>query len=162
MAPPSDVVVVGAGIVGCAVAYELARRGASVQIVDDRPAGMGATQASAGVLAPFIEAREDGPLLELTAASLNLFDAFVANVCAASGESITYQRSGTPDVALGDEAMTRLRTSADTLRKRGIAAHILDGRDVRTEEPHLSGEAAGGLLIAMHGYVVATELTRAL
>ena len=34
---PSDVVVVGAGIVGCAVAYELARRGASVQVVDERP-----------------------------------------------------------------------------------------------------------------------------
>jgi len=49
---PSDIIVIGAGIVGCSIAYELARRGASVQIVDDRPAGMGATQASAGVLAP--------------------------------------------------------------------------------------------------------------
>ena len=57
MPRPSDIVVVGAGIVGCAVAYELARRGASVQVVDGRrPVGMGATQASAGVLAPYIEA----------------------------------------------------------------------------------------------------------
>ena len=78
VAAPSDIVVVGAGIVGCAVAYELARRGASVQIVDDRPAGMGATQASAGMLAPYIEAREGHPLLELTVRSLDLFDKFVA------------------------------------------------------------------------------------
>ena len=62
MAPASDIIVVGAGIVGCAVAYELARRGASVEIVDERPVGMGATQASAGVLAPYIEAREGSPL----------------------------------------------------------------------------------------------------
>jgi glycine oxidase len=58
VSPPTDIVVIGAGIIGCATAYELARRGASVQVVDDRPAGMGATQASAGVLAPYIEARD--------------------------------------------------------------------------------------------------------
>ena len=79
MAPrPSDIIVVGAGIVGCAVAHELARRGASVQIVDERPAGMGATQASAGVLAPYIEAGAGGPLLDLTVRSLELYDAFMA------------------------------------------------------------------------------------
>ena len=47
MGRPSDIIVVGAGIVGCAVAHELASRGASVEIVDERPVGMGATQASA-------------------------------------------------------------------------------------------------------------------
>ena len=55
MPPSPDIIVVGAGIVGCAVAYELARRGASVQIVEERTAGMGATQAAAGILAPHIE-----------------------------------------------------------------------------------------------------------
>src|SRR2546426_3538697 len=98
MSRPSDVVVIGAGIVGCAVAYELARRGAAVQIVDDRPAGMGATQASAGVLAPYIEAREAGPLLELTARSLDLFDKFIARLTAVSGAPVTYRRSGTLDI----------------------------------------------------------------
>ena len=53
---PSDIIVVGAGIVGCAIAHELASRGVSVEIVDERPVGMGATQASAGVLAPYIDA----------------------------------------------------------------------------------------------------------
>ena len=59
MPPSRDIVVVGAGVIGCAIAYELARRGASVEIVDDRAAGMGATQASAGLLAPFIEAEAE-------------------------------------------------------------------------------------------------------
>src|SRR5258706_15241208 len=77
VAASSDVIVVGAGVIGCAVAFELARRGASVRILDGRSVGMGATQASAGVLAPYIEAREGGPLLDLTARSLALFDAFV-------------------------------------------------------------------------------------
>src|SRR5437764_333302 len=88
MGAPSDIIVVGAGIVGCAIAHELASRGASVEIVDDRPVGMGATQASAGVLAPYIEAREGSPLLELTARSLDLFDAFVERVRADSGAAV--------------------------------------------------------------------------
>lgn len=64
MTDARDIVIVGAGIVGCAVAYELARRGASVEVVDMREAGQGATQASAGMLAPYVEAREESPLLE--------------------------------------------------------------------------------------------------
>ena len=71
MSRSSDIIVIGAGVVGCAIAYELARRGASVEIIDDRAVGMGATQASAGVLAPFIEAREGNPLLDLAVRSLD-------------------------------------------------------------------------------------------
>jgi glycine oxidase len=160
--PPSDIVVVGAGIVGCAVAYELARRGASVQIVDDRAAGMGATQASAGVLAPFIEAREGGPLLAITARGLELFDKFIARVALVSGAPIVYQRTGTLDVALLEPSLAAFSMLAATLLSRGIAAELLDAHAVRAEEPHLSGRAVGGLLIPSHGFVGAIELTRAL
>src|SRR5436190_4623135 len=99
MERPSDIIVVGAGVVGCAVAYELASRGASVEIVDDRPVGMGATQASAGVLAPYIEALEGSPLLELTVRSLDLYDRFLERVTADSGIAVPYRRTGTLDVA---------------------------------------------------------------
>ena len=162
MAAPSDIIVIGAGIVGCAAAYELARRGASVQIVDDRPAGMGATQASAGVLAPYIEAREEGPLLELTVRSLDLFDKFVARVSAVSGSHITYRRTGTLDVALTDQAMRRFRQSANALARKGVAAEVVDAAGARSEESHLADGILGGLLIPSHGYVIAGELTRAL
>jgi glycine oxidase len=162
VAAPSDIVVVGAGIVGCAVAYELARRGASVQIVDDRPAGMGATQASAGVLAPYLEARDNGPLLELTVRSLDLYDTFIARVTAVSGGSVAYRRNGTLEVALHGESMARLRQSAEQLQAQGIAAELLDAHAARAEEPQLTGDLAGGLLITVHGYVAAGELTRAL
>ena len=162
MTAPSDIVVVGAGIVGCAVAYELARRGASVQIVDDRPAGMGATQASAGVLAPYIEALDEGPLLDLAARSLELFDTFIADVASASGHPITYRRTGTLDVALNQETLERFRANAANLARKGVAAEILDAGGVRVEEPLLAERAVGGLMVPTHGYVVAGQLTRAL
>jgi glycine oxidase len=162
VAAPSDVVVVGAGIIGCAVAYELARRGASVQIVDDRPAGMGATQASAGVLAPYIEAREDSPLLDLTVRSLDLFDKFVARICSVSGVPVNYRRTGTFDVAISEDGMRVLRATAAVLERRGVTARLLEGAAARDEEPHLSQDVIGGLLIPSQGFVGALELTRAL
>ena len=158
----SDVIVVGAGVVGCAIAYELARRGASVEIVDERPVGMGATQASAGVLAPYIEAREGSPLLDLTVRSLGLFDHFMARVTEDSGVAVPYHRTGTLDVATTDDEMRALRATADVLDRRDVPALWLDAQAVRAEEPQLGDVAIGGLLIGSHGFVAAGELTRAL
>jgi glycine oxidase len=157
-----DVIVVGAGIVGCAIACELARRGASVEIVDERPIGMGATQASAGVLAPYIEAREGSPLLDLTIRSLDLYDEFVARTVAESGIPVMYRRTGTIDVAGSDAELQLLRARAGMLTRRGVPALMLDALTVRDEEPHLGDGAAGGLLIEAHGFVAAADLTRAL
>ena len=160
MATSGDIVVIGAGIVGCAVASELARRGARVLIVDDRPAGMGATRASAGVLAPHIESRDRSALLDLTGRSLELFDEFVAGAREISGLPVTYCRSGTLDVALQPETLRRFEAIAAALGPG--AAELLDARAVRAEEPHLSSDVVGGLLIPSHGFVVVAELVQAL
>jgi glycine oxidase len=162
MGRPSDIIVVGAGIVGCAIADELARRGASVEIVDERPVGMGATQASAGVLAPYIEAHEHSTLFELTVRSLALFDAFVERVSAESGVRVPYRRTGTLDVAVNDAEMHALRATAGVLERRDVPALLLDAQAVRSEEPQLGDGAIGGLLIESHGFVGAVDLTRAL
>jgi glycine oxidase len=162
MGRPSDIIVIGAGIVGCAIAHELASRGASVEIVDDRPVGMGATQASAGVLAPYIEAPEGSPLLDLTVRSLDLFDGFVERVRADSGIAVAYRRTGTVDVAVNDGELAMLRATAAVLARGNVPAIMLDAQAVRSEEPQLGEAAIGGLLIETHGFVGATDLTRAL
>ena len=160
---PSDIVVVGAGIVGCAIAYELARRGASVQVVDGRSVGMGATQASAGVLAPYIEADERDPdFLDFSVRSLHLYDDFIARVSADSGVTIPYHRTGTLEVATSDERMAALGHIAARVAQQGVSVRTLDAQAVRDDEPHLGGDVIGGLLIPTHGFVAATELTRAL
>jgi glycine oxidase len=158
---PSDIIVIGAGIIGCAVAYELARRGASVEVIDERTVGMGATQASAGILAPYSEAHDTSPLFDLTVRSLNLFDGFVERVSSDSGMTIAYRRTGTLDVATDEAGMRTLRVRADALARRGIAADLLDGAAARLQEPHLTGDVVAGLLITAHGFVAANDLARA-
>lgn len=162
MEAPNDIIVVGAGIVGCAVAYELASRGASVEVVDDRPAGMGATQASAGMLAPYLEAHEGSPLLDLAVRGLDVFDAFVECVVEIGGVPVAYQRTGTLDVAQNVATMERLGRVAPWLASRGVDVELLDANAVREREPHLAGDVLGGLLVPAHGFIAAYDFTRAL
>jgi glycine oxidase len=158
---PSDIIVIGAGIVGCSVAYELVRRGASVELVDERAVGMGATQASAGILAPYIEAHEASPLFDLAVRSLNLFDEFIERVSSDSGIAIPYRRTGTLDVATDEVGTRTLQAAADALARRGIDAEFLDGAAARLEEPHVTGDVVAGLLITSHGFVAANHLAHA-
>jgi glycine oxidase len=158
----SDIVVVGSGIIGCAIAYELGRRGASVLVLDDRTPGMGATQASAGMLAPYNEVDEEGPHLELTVRSLELFDGFMAQLGADTSLSVPYRRTGTLTLALDDAAHRRLERTANWLEGRGVAAAVLDRTAVLSEEPCASPNTRAGLLLHQHGYVGATALTAAL
>ena len=143
----SSVVVVGAGIVGCAVAYELARRGMHVRVLDRRKVGQGATQASAGVLAPFIEAFDRRQLLELTSRSLGLYDEFVSRVVEDSGAAVQYARTGTLEVALDDAGLQRLGVIQKTCEDCGIQAELLKTQDLFSAEPHLSESVCGGLIV---------------
>jgi glycine oxidase len=162
MTNPSDIIVIGAGIVGCAIADELAHRGASVEIIDERPVGMGATQASAGVLAPYIETREGHPLLDLTVRSLGLYDSFVERAVGESGVPVSYRRTGTITIAVDEADWPVLQASADFLSRCGVAASLLDAAAAREAEPHFANSALGALLIEDHGFVGANDLTRAL
>ncbi len=154
--------VVGAGIVGCAVAYELARRGASVEIVDERGVGLGATQASAGMLAPYSEAPDGGPLGDITARALAVFDGFVQTLEAHTRSPLNYSRSGTLEVASSDADLSRLRQVRTSLAARGVTVQWLDADDVHEREPALGPAVRGGLAISGQGFVAVTELTRAL
>ncbi len=157
MAAP-DVIVVGAGIIGCAIARELARRGVPVRVFEARSIGAGATQASAGVLAPYIEAGEGGPLFDMALRSLAMYDHFVQDVAEDSGIAIEYRRIGTLEVATDDETGVRLQRHAAA---PGGALQWLDADAVRREQPAVVG-ARGALLAPMHAYVDAPVLTEAL
>ena len=76
----AEVIVVGGGIIGCAIAGELAARGAAVRVFEARTVGGGATHASAGILAPYIEGHDRGALFDLTLRSLAMYDDFVARL----------------------------------------------------------------------------------
>ncbi len=156
-----DAVVIGAGIIGLAVGHELARRGTRTAIIEERTAGAGATQASAGVLAPHIEAPGAGALHDLTVRSLGLYDGFIANVQQDAGAAIEYGRGGTLEIATGLQSADRLRRLAESLGAAGVTAEWMDGPGAVRTEPALA-PPEGALLVRGHGYVRVLQLTAAL
>jgi glycine oxidase len=155
-----NITVIGAGIVGLSVAYELASRGATVRILDPRGPGQGATWASAGILAPFIEVHAE-PLLRLAVASLNEYDSFVDRVTVDSDQLIEYQRSGTLQVALNADESQRLSQAASRLAAAQVEHQVLDAAAARRLEPAL-GDIVSALHVLTHGYVGVRSLVSAL
>jgi glycine oxidase len=156
-----NVVVVGAGVVGCAVGYELAARGARVRVLDMRDVGEGATRASAGVLCPHIEGHAPA-LLRLGVRSLAMYDEFVARTSRDAGMPIEYRRTGTLEVALTSAEAERLQATAAAHVRSGVEHRYLTPVDARELEPALSAQIAGALFVPVHGYVAVGRFTAAL
>jgi glycine oxidase len=154
------VIVVGAGIVGCTVAYELARAGAHVQVLEPRTPGQGATRASAGILAPYIEGHAD-IFRDLGARSLELYDGFIARLRDDSGHEIPYQRNGTFELAFSDGDVERLKALSAALWEQGVEARWIATGAFGDIEPLAARNARGALLIPIHGFVGVTSLTLA-
>lgn len=153
--------MVGAGVVGAAVADELSRRGADVVVADMRVPAAGSTQAAAGVLAPWIEAHSGG-LLALGEASLRRYDAFVARASAEGGVPVEYQRRGTLEVALTGPQEDALRQDAARYTSTGVTHAWLDASALRAAEPGVGPGARAAVLLPEQGYVQARALTDAL
>ena len=160
MASPPSVVVIGAGIVGCTVAYELTKAGALVQVLETRAPGQGATRASAGILAPYIEGHAD-IFRDLGARSLELYDGFIERLRDDSGHELVYQRNGTFELAFSERDVDRLTALSVSLANQGVEARWVTPAAFQDFEPHASSHAHGALLIPIHGFVGVTSLTLA-
>jgi glycine oxidase len=155
------VIVVGAGIVGCAIAYELASRGAAVSVVDQRGVAEGATHASAGILAPRIEGHSLA-LLSITRRSLEMYDRFVARVAADAMRPVEYERTGTLQVALNAAEARDLGRAAERLLAEHVPHLFAAGREATAVEPALAPGIEAVLLIPEHGYTAVGALAEAL
>jgi glycine oxidase len=156
-----NITIVGAGVVGCAIAHELAARGIHVRLIDARGAGLGATRASAGMLAPYLEGHV-APLLALGVRSLAMYEEFVSRVTADSGHEVEYERTGTLQVARTAAEVADLCTAARTLAAAGVGHALMDASQTRQLEPELATDIVGALHVRDHAYVAAAALTHGL
>ena len=141
----NDVVVVGAGAIGTAVAWRCAQRGLSVTLVDPDP-GRGAWHTAAGMLAPITELHyTETPLLRLGLDSLTRFPSFAAEVAAESRLPVGFRSCGTVLAAWDGAdfaALCDLQTFAAGL---GVDSQLLTGRELREMEPALAPGLPGAL-----------------
>ena len=95
----TDVVILGAGVIGCAIARELAAGGASVAVVEPGRPGREASGAAAGLLTPQSHASAPGPLVELARSSLALFPDLARELAEETSIDIDLRMNGALRVA---------------------------------------------------------------
>ena len=143
----SEAVVVGGGVVGLSVAYELARRGREVLVLDRDDAPGVATRAAAGMLAPTSEADLSRPgSRRARARQPRALSGFVAGIEGLSGQACGYRTEGTLWVALNRDQDGDLERLFAMQRAKGLAARRLTAEEALAREPHLSGRIVAALL----------------
>jgi glycine oxidase len=142
---PGPVVIVGGGVMGCAAAHELSRRGLEVVVLERSVPGAEASSAAAGILGAQVEAHHAGPLTELGLLSLELYPALVKDLEKSSGVAVGYRRSGVLKVAYDRATLGRLSRDQGWQKKRGLPVTQLTRKALAEREPALSNELAGGL-----------------
>lgn len=140
----ADVIIVGGGIIGGAMAFELARVGRRVILLDRQRPGMEASWAAAGMLSAAPHSPEAVPLVPLARASLALYPDFVAAVGEASGMAAGLQRDGGLHALFGAAAERERDALLAQLRALGLAAEAISANDACRMEPALS-PAAGAV-----------------
>ncbi len=146
--PAADVVVVGGGVIGLAIAWEAASSGLSVTVVDPRP-GHGATWAAAGMLAPVGEANfGEEALTALNIEAARAWPGFAEALEAASGRSVGYVDRGTLLVAVDASDRALIDDLLDYRAQLGLDAELLTARECRALEPLLSPGVRGGADLA--------------
>lgn len=157
----ADVVIVGAGAIGCSIARELAIRDVDVIVVERDSPGRRATWAAAGMLSPLGEAPEGGPFLELADASLSRFPDFVQALRDESDIDIEYRTHGRLHVSVGDVDDELDAIAASPLADRFDVSRI-DADAARALEPSLSQSVTRALLIRRDHRVNSRRLAQAL
>ncbi|HTB61803.1 MAG TPA: glycine oxidase ThiO [Polyangia bacterium] len=158
---PSDVAIIGGGIMGSAVALRLCQRGIGVTVIERGIPGAEASSAAAGILGPQMEAEGPGPLLELGLKSRALYPALAAELRELTGIDVGYDRSGVLAVAFDEAGEAALSARRAWQLARGLRVDSLSGEAARAREPALGPAVRAALAFNDDAQVVARELARA-
>jgi glycine oxidase len=149
--PPTDVIVVGGGVIGTAIAWRAARAGSTVVLIDpghdDPLTSDKASLVAAGMLGPVSESVfGEQDLLALNLHAVDRFPAFNAELEQAAGQPTGLRAEGTLAVAYDSGDLAALDRLTDFRHSLGLVAERLDARECRRREPFLAPSTRGGVL----------------
>ncbi len=135
----AEAVVIGGGVIGCSIAYYLAKKGAKV-IVIEKKEGLcfGASGANQG--GSFVSLFKS-PVLELVQESLKLYKDLSEEI----GYDIEYQNTGSLLCSIKEEQYPDMEKHAQNLRRSGVNARLIEGNEMRELEPGLAADVIVGI-----------------
>jgi glycine/D-amino acid oxidase-like deaminating enzyme len=156
MTSQADVVVIGGGIVGAACAYYLCAAGLKVHLVERNFPASGTSRACDGLILTWDKA--PGAELALGQASAALW----AGLAETLEFDFEYARTGTILLAENEPALAAGRARAQAMQAAGVRAEVLDSAGLRSLEPNLAADLAGGAFFPDDAQVDARRATLAL
>jgi glycine oxidase len=147
-----DVIVIGGGVMGTACAWQLARRGASVVVLERSVPGAEASTAAAGIIGAHAEASEPGPMTRLMLASLRRHTVWSEELRDATRIDVGLRLDGI--LRIGTERGSRRALTKKTrwMAAARMAVEPVDARAARALEPEL-GPCDGGVLFPKDGRI---------
>jgi glycine oxidase len=157
-----EVVIIGAGIIGCAIAHELRRRGwTSILLLDRGRPGHAASRAALGGLPPCMEPAPSDEVALLYRRSLQLYPAWVDVLRAETNIDPGFVISGSLLVALSPDHFPILNDRHEWLKRKGWPAERLTQQQLTRLEPALKA-GLGALLMPEDARVNNVRLVDAL
>ncbi|WP_035531224.1 glycine oxidase ThiO [Halobacillus kuroshimensis] len=156
-----DAIVVGGGVIGSSVAYQLARRQKKVLVIDRGKTGQKASSAAAGMLGAQSELKGDDSLFQMARTSRAMFPSLAVELKELSGIDIGLQQKGLYKIASSKGEAESLQQLGRFQETAGEKAEWMDAGEMRQKEPALSDRFWGALYLPEDGQVDAPKLTKA-
>ncbi|MBP2681648.1 MAG: glycine oxidase ThiO [Candidatus Krumholzibacteriota bacterium] len=159
----SPVAVIGGGVIGLSVGWQLARRDVPVAVFERDEAGRGASWVAAGMLAPHSEVGfEEEEFLRLGIESLNQFPRFLDEIEEDGGKRIPLDGRGTLIVGFHRDDTERIRRLYEFREHLGLPVKWLPGSEGREIEPLLSPKISAAIWLPDDGQINNRDLVDAL
>ncbi len=156
-----DVAIIGGGVIGASIAFELAGAKLRVAVFDRQEPGREASWAAAGMLSPAPDSPRDLPLVPLGRESLRIYPEFVSSIEEASGQSARLTREGTLEVFGGANGEEDRDRRVDECCRLGLVAEPVALDEAREWEPALGDGARAVAWLLEEGTVEPRSLTNA-
>jgi glycine oxidase len=156
-----DAAIVGGGIIGASIAFDLSRRGLRVLVLDRQQPMLEASWAAAGMLSPAPDSPAAIPLVPLALASLALYPEFVDTVEEASALETSFRTGGAIEVIFRGDAERELSTLVALHRGLGLACEPLPLDEALKMEPAIGREARAAAFLPDECSIEPRSLTAA-
>ncbi len=159
----SEVLIIGGGVIGLAIARSLHKKGVrDIAVLERGKVGREASFAAAGMLAPQSESAAPGAMFDLCSESRDLYPPFAAELLGETGIDIELEQSGTLVPAFNDEDERRHREIFEWQTAAGLKVEKLSAEEVLKREPLLSEKIKSGLFFPCDWQVDNRKLLAAL
>lgn len=155
------VVIIGGGVIGCAIAYYLSKQQVKVTLFERREIGSEASGAAAGLLAPLGPLSGPSPFADLVLAGFSQLRALVPELEEESGLQVGYEQTGALRVVRNMKRVPHLKKRLQSWQPLGLQMFWLDGEEVHVCAPLLSPDVVAAIYAPEESQIRTDSLVQA-